>query len=237
MKKIICFSLWGDNYRYTGGALQNIDLAKIYFPDWICRFYVGDNTPEILISKMQSNLNVEIIRMNDKCDWTGMFWRFLGASDPNVDIMICRDVDSRLIRRDKLAVDEWLKSDKLFHIIRDHQYHSVPILGGMWGARGGILLKIKDLISNYDKGDFHGVDQNFLGEKVYPLIRNNALVHDEFFEKKPFPEEAGPRDSRHFVGQAYNGNGSILDVPEIFIQDSLINEKINLKIYDDKTFN
>ena len=237
MKKIICFSLWGDNYRYTGGSLQNIDLAKIYFPDWICRFYVGKDTPEILISKMESNSNVEIVRMDDKCDWTGMFWRFLGASDPTVDIMICRDVDSRLIKRDKLAVDEWMKSDKLFHIMRDHQYHGVPILGGMWGARGGVLIQIKKLIEDYQRGNFKGVDQNFLAEKIYPLIKNVSLVHDEFFEQKPFPKDSGPRDFRHFVGQAYNGDGSILDVPEIFIQDFLINEKIKLKIYDDKTYN
>ena len=42
MKKIISFSLWGDNTRYLFGAIQNIELAKIYYPDWICRFYINE---------------------------------------------------------------------------------------------------------------------------------------------------------------------------------------------------
>jgi hypothetical protein len=235
MKKIICFSLWGDNYRYTGGALQNVDLAKIYYPDWICRFYVGKTTPEKCINLLEQSSNVEIIRVDDVCNWTGMFWRFLAASDPSIDVMITRDADSRLTKREKFAVDEWIKSSYQFHIIRDHQFHSVPILGGLWGAKKGLLENIKELIDKYDKGNHLGVDQEFLAKHIYPFVKNQALVHDEFFENKPFPDESGKRSNEHFVGQAYDGDGSILDVKQygkIFIQDYLSYEKINLKTYD-----
>ena len=230
MKKVICFSLWGDNYRYTGGALQNIDLAKIYYPDWTCRFYVGKTTPQKLIEQMQSNNNVEIIKVEDDCNWTGMFWRFLAASDPTVDVMISRDADSRLHQREKAAVDEWLNSPYLFHIMRDHPYHGVAILGGMWGAKKGILSNIKLAIDDYNKGDFLGVDQNFLAEHIYPHVAPYSLVHDEFFEKKSFPKESGKRSEEHFIGQAYYGDGSILDRRDVFIQDYLKNN--NIKIYD-----
>jgi hypothetical protein len=236
MKKVISFSIWGKDYRYTGGTLQNADLAKIIYPDWICRFYVGDDTPESLISQLSSRDNVEIIKVEYPCDWTGMFWRFLAAADTEVSVMISRDVDSRLTYREKYAVDEWINSDFGFHIIRDHEYHGVPILGGMWGAKSGVLAGIDGFIEQYNKGNFVGVDQNFLAEHVYPLISNNSLVHDEFFEKKPFPSQSGVRNSDHFVGQAYQGDGSILNVKEygiVHIQDYLKPWGIELATYDD----
>jgi len=236
MKKLICFSLWGNNYRYTGGAPQNTDLAKIYYPDWICRFYVGEDTPSQLIDELRSRDNVEIIKMSDICDWTGMFWRFHAASDNSVDVMISRDVDSRLSKREKFAVDEWLSSDYKFHIMRDHRYHSVPILGGMWGAKRGILSNINELIVSYPKNNRHGIDQDFLGSVIYPIVKSDSLVHDEFFEKKTFPDDSGARSPEHFVGQAYWGDGSILDTDfygKVFFQDFISEENIKLKIYDE----
>ena len=129
MKKLISFSLWGDNDKYTIGAIKNSFLAKIIYPDWICRFYIGESVPEGIIYVLERLDNVEVIRMKEMGDWTGMFWRFLPASDESVDIFLSRDCDSRLSYREKLCVDEWLKSDKNFHSIRDHQAHDIPIMG------------------------------------------------------------------------------------------------------------
>ena len=211
MKKIISFALWGNNFRYVGGALQNIELAKKYFPDWICRFYIGRSTEEKFIEKIKSFDNVEIIRMDEEGNWTGMFWRFKAICDPDVDIMLSRDTDSRLGQREYEAVKEFEQSDKLFHIIRDHPNHGIPILGGMWGTKKGIIDNIDKLINKFTKGDFWQVDQNFLTKYIYPIVKDDSLVHDEFFEKKPFPKTAGQRNNLFFVGQAYDGDGRILD--------------------------
>jgi hypothetical protein len=121
--------------------------------------------------------------------------------------MLSRDTDSRLSNREKLAVDEWLESDKDFHIMRDHPYHKTEILGGMWGVRNGLLKNIKELIGDYTKGDFWQVDQNFLRDVIYPTVKNNSLVHDEFFDKKPFPTK---REPKRFVGQAFNDKDELL---------------------------
>ena len=211
--KVIAFSLWGKATRYTLGALQNASLAKIVYPDWICRFYVGQSTPGIIVEMLREFDNVQIIEMPEEGDWRGMFWRFLAASDPHVEVMLSRDCDSRLWFREKAAVDEWLESDKDFHIMRDNQQHGTEILGGMWGVRGDLLYNMKDLIKDYSKGDFWQVDQNFLRDVVYPQVIDNTFVHDEFFDKKPYPT---PRDPNHFVGQAYAGTGRILDQEEYF---------------------
>ena len=217
MYKVISFSLWGDNTRYTLGAIQNASLAKIVYPEWICRYYVDKTVPDYIINILSEFNNTEIILMDDCGNWTSMFWRFLAAGDSDVDVMISRDCDSRLWFREKLAVDQWLDSDKDFHIMRDHTSHSTEILGGMWGCRNGILKDICEWIENYKKGDFWQVDQNFLREIVYPIVKENSFVHDEFLDyfdnKSPFLDR---RDEKHFIGQAYSGCGRILDAEEYF---------------------
>ena len=203
MTKIIAFSLWGQNPKYNVGAIRNAELASEIYPGWTCRFYVGEDVKDEIKIKLK-NLNSEIIEMNG-ADWNGMFWRFFAAED--ADIMISRDTDSRLSLREKAAVDEWLASDKDFHIMRDHPYHATEILGGMWGCRNGILVGVIKAIDEYDRGSFdnkYQVDQNFLREILYPLVKNRAMVHDEFFEKKPFPSKAPMRTSSYFVGQVYD---------------------------------
>ena len=40
MLKVISFSLWGDNPTYTQGGIINAELAKIYYPDFECWFYI-----------------------------------------------------------------------------------------------------------------------------------------------------------------------------------------------------
>ena len=195
------------------GALQNASLAKMVYPGWVCRFYVGKSTPLSIVTLLREFDNVQIIEMTEDGDWTGMFWRFLAASDPDVEIMLSRDCDSRLWFREKAAVDEWLASDKDFHIMRDNTFHATAILGGMWGLRGDLLSNISNQIDEYKKGDFWQVDQNFLRDIIYPKVSDKAFVHDPFFDKKPFPY---PRDEKHFVGQAYAGTGKILDQEEYF---------------------
>lgn len=203
MKKIISFSLWGDNPKYTKGAIYNADLALEIYPSWICRFYCGKSVPEEIIDELNKRKNTEIIEMDEIGDWTGMFWRFYACQDS--DIFLSRDTDSRLSLREKLAVDEWLKSDKDFHIMRDHPYHNTVILGGMWGCRNGILRDIKKDIDDYMKGDFWQVDQNFLRDIIYPKIINNSYVHDSFFSfesnKNLFPNE---RIEYEFVGDVFD---------------------------------
>lgn len=205
MKKVISFSLWGENPKYTIGAIKNAELSNEIYPDWICRFYCGKSVPEKIISDLKKFENVEVIQMDENGDWIGMFWRFYACEDS--DIMISRDTDSRLSYREKYAVDEWLNSDKDFHIMRDHPYHTTEILGGMWGCRNGILSNIKNIINEYNKGNFWQVDQNFLREKIYPFVINNSFIHDSCLKyntnSKKFPTE---RINNEFVGDVFDEN-------------------------------
>jgi hypothetical protein len=141
-----------------------------------------------------------------------MFWRFWAAADPDVNIFLSRDCDSRLSNRESAAVSEWLASDKNFHIMRDHPYHTVPILGGMWGCRGGILrsdkINILNLINNWTHFSIKGCDQDFLGQVIYPMIKDTAMEHSEFNLKfggeiRAFPTS---RNDYEFVGDVFDEN-------------------------------
>jgi len=196
MKKVISYSLWGKDPQYVIGAILNADIAEKEWDDWTCRYYVASTVPESAVKELASRDNTEVILMNEDIGWNGMFWRFYAAGDPEVDVMISRDADSRLYVRDKVAVDEWLGSDKDIHIMRDMCQHGWAICGGTWGARNGVLSNIVDLINKFSRKDGdnnHGIDQHFL-TALYPHIINKAFVHDDWFPykftqevKHPFP--------------------------------------------------
>lgn len=212
MKKVISYSLWGNSTRYTMGAIQNARLAHYYYPGWVSRFYCGQDVDKNIIDALNTITNTEIILMDEANDWTGMFWRFYAASDS--DIMLSRDADARISQRESCAVDRWLSSNTCFHIMRDHPYHARPIMGGMWGCKGGILSNIRDLIGRFTKSNRYEIDQEFLAHVIYPIIKNNCTVHDPFYEKKPFPDECGERIPCFHIGQAYDQYGVVLGVEE-----------------------
>jgi hypothetical protein len=211
--RVVSYSLWGDNPKYNIGAIRNAEQVKKFYPGWEARFYVGSNTPQATIASLKDK-GANVIEMNTPGDWTGMFWRFYAASDLEVDVMISRDCDSRITHREVTAVNQWLQSNLMFHIMRDHPHHAIEILGGMWGVRAPLLRNMKEMIDNYVKGNFWQVDQNFLKELIYPQVAPYSMVHDEFFQGAKFPT---PRIGKEFVGLSFDEN----DIPVQEQLDSL----------------
>jgi hypothetical protein len=107
--------------------------------------------------------------------------------------MLSRDTDSRIYDREVIAVNEWLSSGKLFHIMRDHPYHSHLIMAGMFGAKKiQQVPNWKELMINVNQDSNRiNYDQNFLRDYIYPYIVDNSVIHASFnrFEShaKPFP--------------------------------------------------
>lgn len=199
MKNIISFSVWGDEKKYIDGALTNISLANKYYPDWIVRFYCQENMPSEYMSELQ-NRGCEIRPKQFYRDsWFGLYWRFCPMyDDSDINRFIVRDTDARISPREVDAVNEWIESEKPFHIMRDNQAHNVPILGGMWGSFPNIIpdfeLKLKtwmQTIPGDDKnprGRFHNTDQEFLWKYVWPVIKDNHIAHGikYYGNEKPF---------------------------------------------------
>jgi len=203
MKKIIAFALWGDNPKYTIGAIKNANLSKEFYPDWISRFYVHKDVDISIINEIKSAQNTEISIVNETPDWKSMFWRFLPVFDNDTECFICRDCDSRLSDREVAAVNEWSNSDKLVHIMRDHPWHRFVMLGGMIGFKKEAFGILINSLSNFNPTNEYGTDYVFFNNVLYPQVKDLSLVHDEFFEKKPFPTK---RKNFEFVGEVYDEN-------------------------------
>ena len=235
MKKVISFSLWGSNPDYNIGAIKNALLAKIYYPDFECWFYIHkDTVPNKIIDNLSKLDNtVIIIKEGDLNTCKPMMWRFEAIDDPIVEIMMCRDTDTRILLREKLAVDEWLKSNKLFHIMRDHPHHNFKILGGMFGTKKiPQINNWSSIMSNCIQISQKNYDQDFLSNYIYDTIKDNSLIHANFNTYEghsiKFPIEYD--NEYRFVGEyVYNNESrSILHIEDL---KRSINEQNNLKIH------
>lgn len=195
MKRVISFSLWGNNPTYTIGSIKNADLALHYYPDFECWFYIHkDSVPDEIIEQLVIKPNVKIIfKTGNLNDQKPMTWRFESIDDPEVEINMSRDTDTRILLREKLAADEWIESGKMFHIMRDHPHHmnkQYPIMAGMFGTRK--IKSVRDWRSRINKQKIKDRydDQRFLNETIYPLIKKDCLIHSSF--GKLFNEEVMP---------------------------------------------
>ena len=108
-------------------------------------------------------------------------WRFEAIDDEVVEFMMPRDSDTRFTMREKQAVDDWLTSGNLFHIMRDHPHHNFCILAGMFGTKKiPQIPSWVDKMNNYTKTDNRMYDQDFLRDFIYPLVKNTSTIHASF---------------------------------------------------------
>jgi len=197
-KKVISFSVWGTEPDYLVGAEKNALMSKSIYPDWECWFYVEKGTKLSLEDKADKVIYYEAEKGSN-----GMFQRFRPMEDPEVDIFVSRDCDSRLSDREYQAVLEWEKSDKQFHAMRDHQAHAIPVLGGMWGAKRDGIINIAYMykaLCGSKNGNYFD-DQRGLAH-FYSMLSNLFLEHDDSkrYKGKSFPKHK-PIIYGTFVGE------------------------------------
>jgi protein O-GlcNAc transferase len=214
MRKIVSFSLYGNDPIYTIGCIKNAEIKNKIMEDWEMWVYHDESVNQEILSTLKSH-NVFLIKSH-LGNHLGRMWRFLPASS-DVDFFISRDTDSRLSLRDVESTDEWIKSGKNFHIVREHPVgHHWWINAGMWGCKGGSVKDIEKLINEYyvnttKKGDKF-VDQYFLEDIIYPIAKKDVLIHDEFcnMEQVGIPIKRDRiLDDFAFIGESVDEN----DIP------------------------
>lgn len=172
------FCLYGPpNPKYYDGLLQNIQQIRTHFPEWAIYVYTGTDVPPWFLERL-ATANVRI-RPSGQTGPILMMYRFLAIDEPDVDAMIVRDADSRVHYRDRFAIQEFIASGFKAHAIRDHPYHTIELLGGLWGMKKSVdLPSIAPLVEPYLHTPWKfGDDQFFLRESVYPKLKNYLLVH------------------------------------------------------------
>ena len=202
MAKIISISVWGNSPSYSIGAIKNAEIAQKLFPDWTCRIFIDNTVPTHYVERMLEFSNVELAQVDNNSIF-GAFWRFYSMFQNDDDIVISRDSDSRLSEREKRCVDEWLKSDKKFSIIRDHHSHyNWPMLAGMWGMKGKLGDRMLSTMESYAQHHFYTSDQIFLKDIIWKDAEKDAMIHG--FLGVDWMKET--RDKNHFIGQGYTEN-------------------------------
>lgn len=175
--KVISYSLWGTKALYLHGALVNARQVQEHFPGWEMRVYHDSTVPWETLNELRKFEHVKLIQVNDGS--YGMFWRFRALFEPGLEAVLVRDLDSRITWRDVRCVKEWLESPYRLSVIRDHEEHyKVPILGGLFGLKGGPLpVYLLNSMKEYSQIHRYNMDQIWLGHHMWPLFLTNKLEH------------------------------------------------------------
>ena len=208
--KLVSFSLYGTDQKYFRGAIMNGYLVQELYPGWVMRVYCTDDADKKTITKLK-RLGCQIEYMGVSHDQSGMLWRFLPAWEPGVERVIFRDTDSRITPREVAAVNAWVKSGKVAHVMQDHHHHGrLPICGGMWGVVGEFLPNMTHLWARFMSDMQRRVtDMKLMKAHVWPHIKHDTLRHSSvptsYGDSFPFPSHAS---CLGFVGQQLNADDS-----------------------------
>ncbi len=210
-QNVLSFSLWGTVPFYNYGAMINLVLARKFYPDWACRFYVDASVPKPCVAFLRDN-GGDVRNMEDEYPGVGLFQRFLVMNDPKVGRFLVRDCDSRLSAAEADLVRQWIDSGYPFHVVRDHVLHNELMIGCLWGGRTDCGIDIVALMRRYFKFGptaKYGHDQRMLGLMLWPLIRDRCLVHDKHYRLDGVHTVALTDPKSHF-GAGYQNLPSVL---------------------------
>ncbi|CAF1385660.1 unnamed protein product [Rotaria sordida] len=222
-QRIISLSIFGPKEnplfvddKFSQFIFPLIDEAKLLFPTWTIRLYSDELTINRLDLKNLSQLatNIDICNVNqipiigNVGEYlSGKLWRFLPALDPMVDLVSSRDLDSPLLQREQIIIEQFINSSYLFLTMRDHPFHGIPILGGLWTSalyRNRLLfLRLFSILLDKNKVQQYSLvhDQKLLTELIWPRIKRQTLAFDSYTcqqfkegHQYPFPTQRSSRD-------------------------------------------
>ena len=187
MVNAFSFCLYGPTKPiYHDGFLENLSLIKTHYPGWVVYLYLGSDTDAAFKERMLAD---PVVRVRDTgiVGSKNMINRYFAIDEADVDVCFFRDADSRIHWKDRWAIDNFMKTSYVCHIIRDSPDHNARVMGGLWGLRKGGIPSMRRLYAGWtpasagfgDPNDLegYGVDQNFACLEVYPRVEHSVLVH------------------------------------------------------------
>lgn len=204
----VSFSLYGADPKYCVGAVKNAAKVPEAYPGFKAVFALEDTVPRLVIRELRAR---GALCFAGSTRWmkNQKVWRLLAFDLKDAEVVLFRDADSRISKREIAAVNEWSASGVGAHVMRDFPKHTDPLMGGMWGLRKSKFTKLNmgrvwnQYCSDYADWD-HPSDQRFLRRAVWPLVKNDILQHDEFTgceDARQFPVPFDPAEG--FVGEIF----------------------------------
>ena len=163
VNKVFSFCLYGSDDNYYTGLLENIEIIKQYYPDFEIYVYKG-------ICEKEWPIEGATVISTEREGAVNMLYRYLPLKFAQIGFV--RDTDSRITERDRWCIDDFLKSDKDYHIIRDHFWHKSKIMGGLFGWKVPL-----DICFDLSVDFGYSVDEAVLEQVLYPRLRSRILVH------------------------------------------------------------
>ncbi|XP_047479827.1 uncharacterized protein LOC125032611 [Penaeus chinensis] len=219
-RRVISFSLYGNDARFWKAFRKNFDLIKTQFPGWVVWVYTDPRGRENIMCPLLRDFPflyvcdvTNLPSLGDVTSIHNMIWRALPLGDARLSAFFVRDSDALLLEREAEAVKEWMSENKTFHVLRDHPRHIGPIMGGLWGVRWDhvgararhSLVAVRDAIIRTARGKFRkGDDQPILWKTLYPRMKGDLVAHDSFSCER-FPEGSRPFPTQRVNG-TYIGN-------------------------------
>ena len=181
MVNTFSFCLYGpENPRYYPGILENVYLAGTYFPTWKVYIYYAPDVTHTIVEHLSACSNV-VMKPTGILGEKNMIHRFFAIDEPEVDLMMVRDADSRIHWKDRWAIRRFVASPCLGHTIRDNIEHTACMMGGLWGLKRSAGINVRAEYEKYTEdvslGHRNAHDQNFLADVIYPKVLPSLLVH------------------------------------------------------------
>ena len=161
-----------------------------------------------------------VIHTQQKLSQPEKIWSLL-----KVEVALFRDLDSRASSREVAAVQEWLQSKHVFHVMRDHPGHDMPILAGMWGVKlsspqmrkalQAVFYQMLHADSAYWRGQIiSSRDQALLERYLWPWAKDITLQHDSyhcdlFAKSHPWPTRRQESGTNNYVGAPFALNTTL----------------------------
>jgi len=196
--------------------LKNIQQITTLFPEYEIWIYCGNDVPESYINQYTSYPNVKLIH----CPFTGgrlMVYRFFCIDDPDVEVMITRDADSRFEKRDSWCISNFINGTHTLFTIRDHPWHGHAMMGGLSGFKKIDGMTMQAWYAEYiqtlteTQKDAYYCDQLFLEKYVYFRYKNEPGVFVAHTIRRFYDEVVQPIGQPRETPHDFCGNVVLFD--------------------------
>ncbi|ROT60779.1 endonuclease-reverse transcriptase [Penaeus vannamei] len=103
-QKVISFALYGNNSIYFEGLRRNINRTRLVYPGWSVWLYTDPRGQHDFLCPLLRDYPylyvcdvTNLPTLGNRTDMRRMLWRALPIGDPNVDVVLSRDTDAKVM--------------------------------------------------------------------------------------------------------------------------------------------